>query len=102
MDSSFQLESLEHERISQWTDAYSNEIHEGDWKDAPEAVAAVEQGRNRKLTDDERRQYKESWTRVFEYLHQRGASGDEDDRVRALAERFIKEMEETSADDDQK
>jgi hypothetical protein len=77
---------------------YSNGLHDGDWKDAPKAVAAVEQERNRKLTDDERRQYIDSWPRVFEYLHKRGASSAEIGSVNTLAERFIQELKDSTQD----
>ncbi len=81
---------------------YSNTLHNGDWKDAPKAVAAVEQGRDRKLTKVEQRQYKESWSKVFEYMHQRGACSDEIDRVKELAERFLMELEDTGTETEQK
>ena len=75
---------------------YSNELVNGDWKEAPKARAAIEKERNRKLNDKERDEYIGSWPRVFEYMQKRGASSAEIGSVNALAERFIQELKEAT------
>jgi predicted ABC-type ATPase len=73
---------------------YSNELVNGDWKEAPKARAAIEEERNRKLTDQECDEYIVSWPRIFEYMQKRGASSQETENVIAIAKRFIQELKE--------
>lgn len=73
---------------------YSNELINGDWKEAPEARAAIEKERSRKLSDKEREEYIGSWPRVFEYMQKRGAPQEEIEGVKALAARFVQELNE--------
>jgi hypothetical protein len=75
---------------------YSNELVNSDWKEAPKARVAIEEERNRKLTDKERDEYIGSWPRVFEYMKKRGASSAEIGSVHAIAERFIQELKEST------
>jgi predicted ABC-type ATPase len=73
---------------------YSNKLVDGDWKHPAKARSAIEDERNRKLTDKERDEYIGSWSRVFEYMHKRGASSADIESVNAVAERFIQELKD--------
>lgn len=69
---------------------YSNSLDNGDWKDAAEARDCIEKERNKKLSETEQHQYKESWQRVFEYMESRRAAPEEISAVKALAERLYR------------
>ncbi|HEY9777203.1 MAG TPA: zeta toxin family protein [Planktothrix sp.] len=75
---------------------YSNELVNDDWKLSPNAKQAIDEERNRKLTDKECDEYIGSWPRVFEYMHDRGASSAEIEKVNALADRFIQELKSSN------
>jgi predicted ABC-type ATPase len=78
------------------TKFYSNNLTNGDWKETPNAVTAIEQERNRKQTSEERRSYIDSWPRVLEYMYKRGASSAEIENAKTLAARFIQELEDST------
>lgn len=71
---------------------YSNEQLNGKWKDPPSARAKIEAESDRKLTDKEKKEYIESWPRVFEYMRRRRASLQEIDAVTAAAQSFIRDL----------
>jgi len=55
-------------------------------------VQGQQSSRERKVTEEERALYKESWERVFEYMEKRGVPLEEFERVKALADGFSKEV----------
>lgn len=94
------VDAIEHQRIAKCIEVYdrhgalvySNEQLNGKWKDPPSARAKIEAERDRKLTDKEKKEYIESWPRVFEYMRRRRASLQEIDAVTAAAQSFIRDL----------
>lgn len=56
------------------------------------AVRVIENERNRSLTKPEIRQYRDSWSRVFEYMNKRSASKDEIGPVKTIANDFTAKL----------
>lgn len=62
-----------------------------EWTHPPAVRAAIEKERSRKLTNEQRSRYQESWDRVVELMENRRAPKSEIEAVKELGERFIKE-----------
>jgi predicted ABC-type ATPase len=71
---------------------YPRPVVGGERKQFKSARAAIENERERKVTEEERARYKQSWERVFEYMEKRGAPPEEFERLNALADGFINEV----------
>lgn len=71
---------------------YSNELIEGKWNEPEGANLALETERARKLSAAERVNYEHSWEPVFEDMNKRSAPKEEIAEIKAIADRFIKEV----------